>query len=125
MKVNAFNYQLSVINYQLNKDYGLKARNLEAAAAADVFAHQHIVHAHHIIARFIKLGAVVLVHMTRRIFLFQALQPSNFIIIRLTAMRADVIGAFGFWNSSENSECGMRNAERGMGKIKRGMKSAE
>jgi hypothetical protein len=56
----------------LNKHDRLRRRNLEAFAAANVFAHQLVINPHHIIAGFIKLRAFMLVHIRGAFSFFDA-----------------------------------------------------
>ena len=89
-------YVSLVVIFPLDKDHRLRVGYLETAAATGVFARQHIVQAHHVIARIIVPRAIVRPHTARRRVAFDALHPADVIIIALAAMRAGKVGAFGF-----------------------------
>ena len=78
----------------LNKYDGLRAGDIEAFAA--VLAHQHVIDAHEIIARFLKARSVLLVGAARKISLFRALQPTHVVFGALPAMRATIRRSFDF-----------------------------
>ena len=72
----------------------MRARDLEAFAAADVLAHELIVDADHVIARLLKACAVVLVHLPGRVLFLGPLHPPDVVVVPLAAERAGEIGLF-------------------------------
>src|SRR6185503_17804560 len=72
----------------LEEGDGLDSGDLEALAAADVFACDHVVAAHHIGLGLGKAGAVALVGMARQGVLFAADDPSELIVSGLAAVGA-------------------------------------
>lgn len=71
----------------LDKNDRLRRRYLKPLAATYVAAHQHIVHANHVVAGFGKLGPILLVAGVDVLFL-GPLEPANIVIGPLAAMRA-------------------------------------
>src|ERR1700754_2128485 len=76
-----------------DEDDGLEVRYVEAPAAAR--AGEHVVDAHHVVARLGELRLLLLVHAARRLALLCAAQPAHFVVGALAAVRAGVVGALG------------------------------
>jgi len=72
----------------LEEGYGLDSGDLEALAAADVFACDHVVAAHHIGLGLGEAGAVALVGMAGQGVLFAADEPAELILVGLAAVGA-------------------------------------
>ena len=79
---------------RLNKYNGLRAGDVEAFAA--VLAHEHVIDAHEIIARFLEAHSVLLVCAACEILLLRALQPTHVVFGPLPAMRATISRSFDF-----------------------------
>ena len=80
----------------LNKNDGLRGRNLKTPSAPHIFAHQLIVDANHIIARFFKAHTVGFVRVSRRVLFLDALEPAAVVVVALAAKRADKACCFRF-----------------------------
>ena len=72
----------------LDKDDGLRRRDLKAFPAPHILACEHIVDANHVVAGLLKLGTLVFVDVAWGILFLGPLHPANLIIIPLAAMRA-------------------------------------
>jgi hypothetical protein len=70
----------------LDKDYGLRTGNVETFAAGT--AGQHVVNAHHVVARVLKLPAIVFAGAAWGRRLFGSLQPAHFVIVTGATVRA-------------------------------------
>ena len=70
----------------LDENYRLGTRNIESLAAGT--ASQHVIDAHHIVARVLKLTFVVFAGASRRCGFLGALQPTDFVIVAGAAVRA-------------------------------------
>jgi hypothetical protein len=79
----------------------LQAGNLEAFAAADVFAGHHVVFAQHVGAGFGEAGAVALVGAAAELALFGANDPGDFILGGLLAVGTVQIRHLLFWTFVE------------------------
>lgn len=73
----------------LEEGDGLDSGDLETLAAADVFAGDHIVAAHHIGLCLGEASAVALVRMTREAGFFVADEPAELVLGGLSAVGAD------------------------------------
>jgi hypothetical protein len=74
----------------LNEHHGLRAGDIETFTAGT--AGQHIVDAHHIVARVLKLAFVLLAGAPRRRGFFSALQPTYLVIVPRATVRAAEAG---------------------------------
>ena len=79
-----------------DEDHRLRIWNFKSFAAAYVAARQHIVNAHHVIARLGETRAVLFIGMARRCAFFRASQPAHIILGTLTTMRTRERHTFGF-----------------------------
>ena len=66
----------------------MRARNFEPLPAAHIPAHQLVVYAYHVIARFFETGTVMLVEISRPVLLLCPLHPANVVVVSLEAKRA-------------------------------------
>jgi len=74
----------------------LGAGDIEALAATDIFAHQHVVDANEIVSRFLKAHSVLFAGAPGQITLLSAFEPANLVIGTLATVGAAVAGAFYF-----------------------------
>lgn len=72
----------------IQKRHRLDSGHFKALAAADVFAHDHVVAADHIGLGLGEFGAVALVGAAGELLLLGAHQPCELILASLTAVRA-------------------------------------
>ncbi|MGH9906243.1 MAG: hypothetical protein ACRD8U_11765, partial [Pyrinomonadaceae bacterium] len=79
-----------------DEDNRLGAGNFESPATAHVLTCQHVINADHVITRFLKAHAVLLICPSRRTGFFGSLQPAYIILTALTAMGATVGRLFQF-----------------------------
>ena len=70
------------------EDYRLQAANLEALAAADVFASHHVVFAEHVGASLGEAGAIAFVGTARKLLFLGADDPGDLVVRGLTAVGA-------------------------------------
>src|SRR2546421_5115309 len=84
--------------FESDEDHRLRVRYLEPFAAACVFADEHVVHAHEIVARFLEAGAILFARTARRLRLLCPAQPTHFIIGALAAVRTTKARAFRLWS---------------------------
>ena len=69
----------------LDKNNGLRAGNIKTLAAGT--ASQHVINAHHVVARILKLPFVMLTGASWRSGLLGALQPANFVVVARATVR--------------------------------------
>src|SRR5919204_939406 len=74
-----------------DEDDGLEVGDVEAAAAAR--AGEHVVDAHHVVARLGELRLLLLVHAARGLRLLRPHHPAHLVVAALAAVRAAVVGA--------------------------------
>ena len=79
-----------------DEDHRLRIWNFKSFAAAYIAARQHIVNAHHVIARLGETRAVLFIGMARRCAFFRASQPAHIILGTLAAERTRERHAFSF-----------------------------
>ena len=74
----------------LNEDHGLRRRYLESLSTPDISTYQLVINPHHVIARPLESGTIVLIKMPRSIAFLGPLQPPNVIVISFTTERAGI-----------------------------------
>ena len=74
----------------LDKHNRLRTGNFKPATAAHVFARQHVVNSHHVVARLLISHPILFIRAARRRLLFGSFQPTNFIFHSFTAMGTTV-----------------------------------
>src|SRR5947209_5092343 len=74
-----------------DEDDGLEVRDVEASAASR--AGEHVVHAHHVVARLGELRLLLLVHAARGRLFLRANHPAHLEVAALAAVRATVVRA--------------------------------
>jgi len=78
----------AICGKRLDEGHGLDSGDVEALAAADIFAAHQIVGADHVALRFGEAGAIALVRTARELRLLSTNEPSDLILRGLAAVRA-------------------------------------
>src|SRR5215813_14648926 len=79
-----------------NKNYRLRGRNFKSFAATGIAAGEHVIDANHIVARFLKPGALLFIHPPRRRRFLRSPQPAHIVLGALAAKWTGERRALGF-----------------------------